>query len=162
MCHGYIHCISKPVKGGHSTSVSFQGGVRAPGAPPLPPPMHGEAKARALLDTGSLASFVSERLAQILKLRRFTQNARICGIAGLSHGSGKQSVTHFLVSSIHSPVRKLNVSAFIVPQVTCDLPAHPVTTKKSWKHLESLKLADPEYNKPVEMTYSDVFGSWKR
>ena len=107
---------------------------------------HGEAKAHALLDTGSSASIMSERLAQILKLRRFTQNARICGIAGLSHGSGKQSVTHFLVSSIHSPVRKLNVSAFIVPQVTCDLPEHPVTTKMSWKHLESLKLADPEYN----------------
>ena len=32
-------CISKPVKGGHSTNVSFQGGARAPGAPPLPPPM---------------------------------------------------------------------------------------------------------------------------
>jgi hypothetical protein len=33
----------------------------------------------------------------------------------------------------------------VIPQVTCDLPAHPVTTKHNWKRL---KLADPEYNKP--------------
>ena len=50
---------------------------------------HGETRARALLDTGSSASFVSERLAQLLKLSRFSQNAKICSIAGLSHGGGK-------------------------------------------------------------------------
>ena len=60
----------------------------------------GVIKARALLDTGSSASFVSERLAQSLHLRRFTQNAKIYGIAGLPHSDGKQSVTQFLVSSI--------------------------------------------------------------
>jgi hypothetical protein len=37
---------------------------------------HGKAKARALVDTGSSATFVSECLAQTLKLRRFTQNAK--------------------------------------------------------------------------------------
>ena len=42
-------------------------------------------------------------------------------------------------------MRKLNVSAFIV---MCDLPAYPVTTTQNWKHLENLKLADPEFNKP--------------
>ena len=55
----------------------------------------GVIKARALLDTGSSASFVSERLAQSLHLRRFTQNAKIFGIAGLPHSYGKQSVTQF-------------------------------------------------------------------
>jgi len=42
----------------------------------------GVVKARALLDAGSSASFVTERLAQSLHLRRLTQNAWICGIAG--------------------------------------------------------------------------------
>ena len=34
--------ICRPVKGGHSTLVSFEGGACAPGAPPLPPPMQAE------------------------------------------------------------------------------------------------------------------------
>ena len=58
------------------------------------------------------------------------------------------SIAQFLISSVHLPVRKFNISAFIVTQVTCDLPTHPVTTKQSWKHLENLKLVDPEYDKP--------------
>ena len=29
----------------------------------------------------------------------------------------------------------------------CELPAHPVSAKRDWKHLEGLRLADPEYNK---------------
>lgn len=70
----------------------------------------------------------------------------MCGIAGLLHGNGKQSVTRFLILSTHSPARRPNVSAFIVLQVTCDIPAHPITTKRNWKHLENLKLADPEYD----------------
>ena len=61
---------------------------------------------------------------------------------------GKQSVTRFTVSATHSPKRKFIVNAFIVPQVTCELPAHPVSAKRNWKHLEGLRLADPEYNKP--------------
>ena len=108
----------------------------------------GVIKARALLDTGSSASFVSERLAQSLHLRRFTQNAKIYGIAGLPHSDGKQSVTQFLISSTHSPGTRYNVNAFIVPQITGDLPTCPVNPGQDWKHLEGLTLADPEYNQP--------------
>ncbi|XP_064396444.1 uncharacterized protein LOC135343372 [Halichondria panicea] len=85
----------------------------------------GVVKARALLDTGSSASFVSERLAQALHLRRSTQNARICGIAGLQHSDGKQSVTQIIISSMQSSGKK----------------------HKNWKHLDGLTLADPDYNK---------------
>ena len=62
----------------------------------------GVVKARVLLDTGSSASFVTERLAQSLHLRQLTQNARICGIAGIPHSDGKQAVTQFLISSVRS------------------------------------------------------------
>lgn len=108
----------------------------------------GVIKARALLDTGSSASFVSERLAQSLRLRRFMQNAKIYGIAGLPHSDGKQSVTQFLVSSAHSAGRRHNVNAFIIPQITGDLPICPITPEQNWKHLEGLTLADPKYNRP--------------
>ena len=109
---------------------------------------NGAVKARALLDTGSSASFVSERLAQSLRLRRHTQNARICGIAGLPHSDGKQSVTQFSISSTNSLGRRHSVKAFIVPKITGDLPVHPVTPERNWSHLEGLQLADPDYNKP--------------
>ncbi len=44
-------------------------------------------KARALLDSASSASFVSERLAQSLCLPRSPLSARISGVAGLMHKS---------------------------------------------------------------------------
>ena len=108
----------------------------------------GIVKARALLDTGSSASFVTERLAQTLHLRRFTQDAKICGIAGIPHSDGKQAVTQFLVSSAHSPGMRYNVNAFIVPQITGNQPVCAVSLNQNWKHIEGLVLADPEYNKP--------------
>ena len=60
---------------------------------------HGTMNARALLDTGSSASFVSECLAQSLHLYQHTQNARICGIAGLPHSDSKQSIAGFVILS---------------------------------------------------------------
>lgn len=60
---------------------------------------HGVIKARALLDTGSSVSFVTEHLAQSLHMSRRSQEAKICGISGISHSNGKRAVTQFLVSS---------------------------------------------------------------
>ena len=71
----------------------------------------GVIKVQALLDTGSSASFVSECLAQSLRLHRLTQDATIYGIAGLKHSDGKESTTQFLVSSVHSSGAKYNVKA---------------------------------------------------
>ncbi len=108
----------------------------------------GSVKAWALLDSASSASSISERLAQSLRLQRHPQNARICGIAGLAHGCRMQSLTNFKVSSARSPSRKFDVNAIVVPQVTCNLPVHPVTLNRDWKHLNGLRLADPEFGKP--------------
>ena len=85
-------------------------------------------EARALLDSASSASFVSERLAQSLRLSRSTQNARITGIACLSHKSPVQSVADFSVSAVRSASKTINVTAVVVPRVTCDIPRHPLTS----------------------------------
>ncbi len=108
----------------------------------------GTIKARALLDTGSSVSFISERLVQALKLRRHSQSARICGIAGMLHSDGKQSVTQFSVSSVYPPERKHKVNAFIVPQISGDLPICSVSSEMNWSHLKGLPLADPTYYQP--------------
>ena len=112
----------------------------------------GIVKAPALLDTGFSASFVTERLAQALHLRGFTQEARICGIEGIPHSDGKQAVTQFLFSSAHSPGMCYNVNAFIVPQITGNQPVCAVSRNQNWKHIHVLSLADPEY-KPGKVDF---------
>ena len=102
--------------------------------------------ARALLDSASSVSFISERLASSLCLPRLNRNTRISGVAGLSHNS-LQSLTNFTLSSPQTNA-KFNVSAIIVPRVTCDLPIQPVTPKSTWDHLDNLSLADPDFGRP--------------
>ncbi len=51
-------------------------------------------EARALLDSGSLASFISARMAQSLYLPRSNQSMRISGVAGLTRNS-VQPITTF-------------------------------------------------------------------
>lgn len=87
-------------------------------------------EARALLDNASSASFVSERLAQTLRLPRANQKARISGVAGLSHHSSNQSIAKFAIAPTRPPLREIDVTAIVVPKVTCDLPFSPVPLKK--------------------------------
>ena len=42
----------------------------------------------------------------------------------------------------------MEVSAIIVPRVTCDLPLHPVSFDSSLHHLEDIDLADPDFGRP--------------
>ena len=105
-------------------------------------------EARALLDNASSASFVSERLAQTLRLSRINQKARISGVAGLSHHSSNQSVAQFSISPIQSPLKKIDITAIVVPKVTCDLLFSPVPLKKEWNHLDGINLADSGFGCP--------------
>lgn len=103
-------------------------------------------KARALLDSASSASFVSECLVKGLSLPRLHQNTTISGIAGLTRNSLQSiaNVTMFSTQTSH----KFNFTAVIVPRVTCDLPVKPVQFGLDWNHLDSLPLADPDFGRP--------------
>lgn len=46
------------------------------------------------------------------------------------------------------PNKKLATSGVIVPQVTCDLPLHPIPINHGWNHLFDLQLADPDFRQP--------------
>ena len=105
-------------------------------------------EARAILDSASSASFISERLAQSLCLPRSNRNARILGIAGISHKSPIQSVATFNISAVRSSSKKISVTAVVVPRVTCDLPLHPIPFDLKWNHLSNLQLADPTFGQP--------------
>lgn len=93
-------------------------------------------------------SFVSERVAQALHLRRFSQNINVCGITGLSIEDSNHSLTSFKIASVYTPYQQLNVSVVVVPRVTCNLPIHPVPLDHEWEHVKGLRLADPEFGKP--------------
>jgi hypothetical protein len=67
-------------------------------------------EARALLDSASSASFMSERLTQSLRLPRFHRDVRILGVAGLSHESPTQSLTKFVISPLQDPTKTIGVS----------------------------------------------------
>ena len=118
---------------------------------------------RALLDNVSSASFISERLAQGLCLPRANQNAEISGIAGLTHKSPLQSVLDSLVTLTISPVKqstkKENVTAVVVPQLTCDSPFHPISFKAKMSHRSSLQLTDPGfgYSGKINLLGMNVF-----
>ena len=97
--------------------------------------------------TTSLASFISECLAQMLCLSRSCHNTKISGVAGLSQDSPLQSVARFKVSPTRDPNRKFKVST-IVPHVMCDLPLQPIPFKPSWEHLEDLAVTYPDFGCP--------------
>ena len=71
-------------------------------------------KVRALLDSASSTSFISERLTHLLEFPRIRQNVQISGIAGLSRGSPSHSIVQFAISPLQSPADKSQVSAIVV------------------------------------------------
>ena len=56
--------------------------------------------------------------------------------------------TSFQVSTLNSPSKEFDVSAVIVPHVTCHLPTSPLPPELHWSHIEDLQLADPTYRQP--------------
>ena len=105
-------------------------------------------RVRGLLDSGSSTSFVSERVVQSLHLSRSSQTINISGIAGISHKSPLHSVADFSISPVSSPSQKLEITAVVVPRVTCDLPLQPIHLHSRWNHLTDLHLADPDFGRP--------------
>ena len=82
---------------------------------------------RGLLDNASSASFISERLAQNLQLPRSPQTIHIFGIAGSSPRSPIQSVASLQITPLYGDSSKqIDLTAIVLPNVTCDLPVSPV------------------------------------
>ena len=105
-------------------------------------------KVRALLDGGSSASFVSERLVQSLHLSRTRQNISVSGIGEISPTITVQSVANIKISPMITNGKIIDVTALVVPRVVRDLPTCPIHHDARWTHISDLRLADPEYGVP--------------
>ena len=107
-------------------------------------PDDSSAIARALIDTGSGASFITERLARTIQLHGTKQKVQICGI---SCQSVNQADT-FLVNFQSFVMETLDVTALVLNKVTRDLPTDCLTLDTSWTHLQDIPLADPTFGSP--------------
>lgn len=115
---------------------------------------------RALIDQGSEASFISEKLAQALQLPRQKAKENIIGFGGVHAGSPKQSIM-IHVSDCHGYGFATNIYTMVMPCVTGRLAKMSVSDGFRWPHIIGLQLADPEYMDPHSIDLllgSDVYG----
>ncbi|KAF9823352.1 hypothetical protein SFRURICE_001725 [Spodoptera frugiperda] len=100
---------------------------------------------RALIDQGSQACFISEKAAQLLKLKRQAARGKVVGV-----GSTKTDVKQVVQLQVISRVEDnfcLNIQAYVMSkQLTTKLPKLAVQTDV--QHLHCLELADPTYHLP--------------
>ncbi|XP_055623458.1 uncharacterized protein LOC129766882 [Toxorhynchites rutilus septentrionalis] len=102
----------------------------------------GKQLARALLDSGSQANIMSERLCQILGLKRRTINVPISRICH------SETRARFLVTStISSRVQdfSMRMEFLVLRKVTSELPSAHIPVAH-WKIPNGIQLADPNFN----------------
>ncbi|XP_051864261.1 uncharacterized protein LOC127566283 [Drosophila albomicans] len=105
--------------------------------------------ARALLDSGSEAIFISERLFQRIKLPFQSVRAQV---SGLNHAVAAQSqkLCHFSIGSPTKPRLHIETSAFVIPQLAGKLPSFDMP-RTFLKDLPAIELADPHFYKSAQI-----------
>ncbi|XP_055623164.1 uncharacterized protein LOC129766610 [Toxorhynchites rutilus septentrionalis] len=98
--------------------------------------------ARALLDSGSQSSFVSESLCQKLGLKRTRINLPVSGI-GQATVNVHFSVNLSFASRFEEVERQLD--CLVLPKLTVSLPSRSVDISR-WNIPRNLPLADPRFN----------------
>ena len=100
-------------------------------------------KCRALLDTGSDSSFISEQCVQKLTLPRRKSKIGVTGISGNStvvdHGTSHLQLVDRM-SRVHQ------VSAFILPKLTSLLPSKSIKVPANIQSYE-IEISDPNFYK---------------
>ncbi|XP_054746156.1 uncharacterized protein LOC129250562 [Anastrepha obliqua] len=101
--------------------------------------------ARALFDSGSHASFVTEACVQRLGLPRSTSEVNITGI-GSAQGERARGEVSLSLSSF-STNQCFTFKTLILSKITSELPTQTIATS-SRPHIRGLFLADPHFMKP--------------
>lgn len=107
-------------------------------------------EATALIDQGSEATIVSERLAQRLRLPRQRTSVTIIGVGGQRTGVARGRISLRVFS--RSGDCEVTATALVLPRLTgYSNPAS--TTLERWSHLRDLDLANPDLNStdPVDI-----------
>ncbi|XP_055714929.1 uncharacterized protein LOC129809145 [Phlebotomus papatasi] len=102
---------------------------------------------RALLDTGSSDTFISENAAQSLKLPRQKVATNIKGIGEMSAGTCKSTLGITLAPRFQTNQR-WHTTALVMPKLSSFLLTKPLHTSFNLHKTEKLTLADPKFNTP--------------
>ena len=100
-------------------------------------------RCRALLDSGSECSFISEDCIQRLQIKREKSDVVVSGIGGSSKASNRGKVNLKLFdknSNSHE------VTAYILPRLTNAIPSNPLTSDELSK-FPNINLSDKSYTK---------------
>ncbi|XP_070167587.1 uncharacterized protein [Polyergus mexicanus] len=99
-------------------------------------------EARALIDQGSEATMITEKLAQRLRLtRRFTSVA-VFGVGGQQTGTAKGRVALSVWS--RTGTNSVTTTALVLPRLT-GYVREADATSSDWTHIRGLELADPDF-----------------
>ncbi|KAH8272613.1 hypothetical protein KR018_004510, partial [Drosophila ironensis] len=106
-------------------------------------------KARALIDSGSEASFISERIFNIVKPSFQTVRAQVAGL-NKAVSARPEKLCHFRIGSPLKPRLQIEASAFVLPQLVGELPSRPVPPEVLGS-LPDIQLADPSFHKSSQI-----------
>lgn len=101
-------------------------------------------KCRALLDSGAMANFVSERMVNLLCLPKTSVDIPVIGVNGMK--SMVKFKVHAVVKS-RTTTFEFGQDYLIVPRVTGALPNTGIDIR-SWPIPENIVLADEKFNEP--------------
>jgi hypothetical protein len=80
----------------------------------------------------------------------------------MMNNSDTQSLATFNVSPLYDLRHKINITAIVLPHITCNLPVSPISFDPAWEHLRGLPLADATFGSPGRIDVLlgvDVFAS---
>lgn len=100
---------------------------------------------RALLDTGSQASFVTEDCVHRLKLRRKHIAVKVSGLGSTETGTAR-GIVQLQIGSTQEPSMEFNVEALVINRITSYDPSAAIEPG-TFAHLRDLNLADQSYFK---------------
>ncbi|XP_059225803.1 uncharacterized protein LOC131997935 [Stomoxys calcitrans] len=98
---------------------------------------------RALIDSGSQGTFISERVFNILKLPFQPIEADIAGLNGVTSAKSRKMAT-FSISPRFDSDLHVNVTALVVPQLSGDLPTSSINPSVLVE-FPNIRLADPKF-----------------
>ncbi|XP_062533922.1 uncharacterized protein LOC134202935, partial [Armigeres subalbatus] len=113
---------------------------------------------RALVDSGSQVSLITEACVKRLGLRRSNATLEVTGVNAEVVGKTAGKVT-LVITPRFEKARKLVTQAYVLGKLTATLPCQRFNVS-NMSYLEGLQLADPQFNKPGSMDIilgADVF-----